>query len=396
MLVSPRDRRESPPLLRLILLLSLLAAALLNTDNTMATGFLCPLPSPLSTGQRNSNLCKNHQDRAVQKRKTPFTQSWPPRTQWKSSIEQPRASAVASDSLSIGQSRVQQPHQKSDTSLPKHDIELLCCDMDGTILSESSSISDRNIKTVRQLIDSQQALFIPATGKSRTGALKAMQDLGKYLVDHHVGNVPGVYIQGLLVYGKGGEMVYENYLEEDIAWRIVEHAKELGVTLVAYNGDRIVAVEENDLTKNMTTYHEPEPIYLKSWEEVIGKESLHKFLFLDDPENVDEFRGSVEEMVGDDGVITMAVKGMLEVLPPGASKGFGVEKLIESYGVDAEKVMAIGDGENDLEMLKQVGVSVAMGNALDSVKEVAKYHVETNENHGVSEAIERFILSSNR
>ena len=75
-----------------------------------------------------------------------------------------------------------------------------------------------------------------------------------------------------------------------------------------------------------------------------------------------------------------------------ADKGLGVLALAKAKGIKPEEIIAIGDSENDLAMLKVVGLPVAMGNAVDSVKAVAKYITDTNINDGVAKMIEKFIL----
>lgn len=77
----------------------------------------------------------------------------------------------------------------------------------------------------------------------------------------------------------------------------------------------------------------------------------------------------------------------IEVISPIADKGRALEKLCEQYGISMEHCIAIGDSENDLEMLHAVGMPVAMGNANAAVKEIAKYITETNAEDGVAKAI---------
>ena len=90
--------------------------------------------------------------------------------------------------------------------------------------------------------------------------------------------------------------------------------------------------------------------------------------------------------------VVQAVPQYIEAMPLGVSKGEGVGWLLNEMGVDPAAVMAIGDGENDLEMLQMVGLGVAMGNAHESVKAVAEVVVGTNEAAGVAEAIEKFVF----
>ena len=67
-------------------------------------------------------------------------------------------------------------------------------------------------------------------------------------------------------------------------------------------------------------------------------------------------------------------------------------ELGHRLGIDRDEIMACGDGYNDLEMLKAVRFGVAMGNAEESVKAVADYVTDTNEEEGVAKAVEKFAL----
>jgi hypothetical protein len=83
---------------------------------------------------------------------------------------------------------------------------------------------------------------------------------------------------------------------------------------------------------------------------------------------------------------------MLEVLPPNGSKGDALRVLLDELNIPAEQVMALGDGENDIEMLQLAGIGVAVGNASPLLKAVADQVVASNDDDGVAEAIERFVL----
>ncbi len=82
----------------------------------------------------------------------------------------------------------------------------------------------------------------------------------------------------------------------------------------------------------------------------------------------------------------------LELNAAGVDKGMGLRKMAEHFGVDISQVMACGDGDNDIAMLKAVGWGVAMGNADAEVKAAADAVTATNEEDGVAKAIEAYIL----
>lgn len=67
-------------------------------------------------------------------------------------------------------------------------------------------------------------------------------------------------------------------------------------------------------------------------------------------------RPAIEEAIAGDASITSALAGMLEVLPQGASKAAGIEVVLETLGIQSDEIMAMGDAENDLQMLKMAGV----------------------------------------
>lgn len=82
----------------------------------------------------------------------------------------------------------------------------------------------------------------------------------------------------------------------------------------------------------------------------------------------------------------------LEFTKTGVSKATGLGMLAEYLDVPMETVLAVGDSENDVEMLQVAGLGVAMENALDSVKEVADDITLTNDQEGVAAVIEKYIL----
>ena len=81
----------------------------------------------------------------------------------------------------------------------------------------------------------------------------------------------------------------------------------------------------------------------------------------------------------------------VEILHPSVNKANALARVCEMYGTDLAHTIAIGDSENDLEMLEAVGMPVAMGNGNDQVKAIAKMVTKTNAEHGVAHAIYELI-----
>ena len=90
--------------------------------------------------------------------------------------------------------------------------------------------------------------------------------------------------------------------------------------------------------------------------------------------------------------LTQALPGYLEIVPEGATKATACSVLLERWGLRWEEALAIGDGANDLPMLREAGTSVAMGNAAEGVKAEAQHVVGTNAEDGWVDAMQRFVL----
>jgi len=83
----------------------------------------------------------------------------------------------------------------------------------------------------------------------------------------------------------------------------------------------------------------------------------------------------------------------IEGIPLGENKATALQRVTEKLGIPQEQTMAIGDGDNDIEMVAWAGLGVAMGNASPGVKAVADYIAPRAEDDGAAEAIERFCLN---
>ena len=83
----------------------------------------------------------------------------------------------------------------------------------------------------------------------------------------------------------------------------------------------------------------------------------------------------------------------LELVPKGIDKAASLSRLLERTRIKQEEVIAIGDGFNDLSMIRYAALGVAMANAPDGVKESADYiTARTNNEDGVAEVLEKFVL----
>ncbi|MGB7982550.1 MAG: HAD family hydrolase [Candidatus Nanopelagicales bacterium] len=126
---------------------------------------------------------------------------------------------------------------------------------------------------------------------------------------------------------------------------------------------------------------------------VPGGTRVNKVLFLDSGVSLDEIRA---EFAATFEVLPSSVPmfgpNSGELAQLGVHKASGIEVIIDHLGIDREQTLALGDGYNDLEMLAEVGIGIAMGNAPDAVKDVADEVTGTPDEDGIHTALHRHGL----
>jgi Cof subfamily protein (haloacid dehalogenase superfamily) len=88
---------------------------------------------------------------------------------------------------------------------------------------------------------------------------------------------------------------------------------------------------------------------------------------------------------------TFSKPNYLEIIASGVNKAKALADLTQTLGMDLSKVAALGDGDNDVEMLKETGLGIAMGNASDRAKSAAEWLTGTNDEGGVAQAVRKLI-----
>ena len=298
-------------------------------------------------------------------------------------------------------------------------IRAIASDVDGTLLTTTSTVHPLTRAAVQTAVgvssraadkdnkdkdnkNSTLDYFFPATGKTREGALTS---LGTEL-SNLLSTVPGVYNQGLYCVNAQGHVVFEQKLINapdllDAAQAVIEQE---GLTILAYDGDVLyttpVCATQNPhhLELVHTIWGEPRPVLLNTGRLRDYTPGFHKVLVMaDTADEIVAFRPTFQAVAEPyHASVTSAVPRLVELLPPNSSKAVGVQELCRVLGIDmATELLAIGDGENDLQLLQQASIGIAMGNAVDLVKQAEGVDLvldETNNQGGAGIAIALFGL----
>jgi len=104
----------------------------------------------------------------------------------------------------------------------------------------------------------------------------------------------------------------------------------------------------------------------------------------------------VRAALGDQATVARSQSYYLDITHPLANKGVALSEIARLLGVPLAEIAVIGDGGNDVAMFERSGLSIAMGNASPAVQRAADFVTDSNRDDGFANAVERFILSSDR
>jgi len=262
-------------------------------------------------------------------------------------------------------------------------IELVALDLDGTLLDSAGGLPPRNVAAIAR-VQAHGVNVILATGKTWWSAVDLIPKLGLSL--------PGVFSQGSIVREANGSIMREITLEYELVNDVLAYLERRGLPYIAYNRDGLLTPFSDPYNANIYgKYGEPDSRVLGP---MAGRaEALHiNKLLIGDKEDLQARRVDLERRFGHKATVYQAVPEYVEIMPPGISKGAGVGWLLERLGIAPENLLAMGDGENDIEMLNMAGIGVAVGNAARALQATADAVVSSNNEAGVAEAVGRFVL----
>ncbi|MNZ47012.1 putative phosphatase [compost metagenome] len=261
--------------------------------------------------------------------------------------------------------------------------KLIAIDIDDTLINDDKEVTPATQQALEQAV-AQGVIVTLATGRAYAGAYKLAQQTGL--------NVPIITYQGALIKNLLDEKVlFERYLPIDAATKLYDYCIEHNLHLQTYIDDKLYAREENqkliDYTNLNGTKYYIEPDFIK-----VVVQPTPKMLIIDDPDYLDEITPVLRELLGEEVHITKSKPHFLEIMHKEGTKGHALKFLSAHFGCELSQTIAIGDSWNDHEMLEAAGLGVAMGNAIPALKEIADYITASNNEDGVKQVIDKFVL----
>lgn len=288
--------------------------------------------------------------------------------------------------------------------------KLVAIDLDGTLLNSYGEVSNKNKETIKKAIEKGVEIVL-SSGRPIMSVKNLANEIGcnNYMI---CGN-------GAITYDiQNEEIIYNRFLEKSKVLQIIKICEENSIFYNVYTKDTILT---KNLNYNILFYHQEnaskpedkktritlmqnieeyiqnrkEEDYLKITicdnDKIIFSSIIRKLKTIKDVDVLDV--AHMSRKIIKDGTENISMEYFYtEITNTNVDKWQAIKNLIEQLQIKREEVIAIGDNINDAEMVKEAGLGVIMQNAAPYIKEMADIIVGDNDNDGVAEVIEKYIL----
>jgi Cof subfamily protein (haloacid dehalogenase superfamily) len=241
----------------------------------------------------------------------------------------------------------------------------LALDMDGTVLDDEQKVSKENQMWIEKALDAGITVMF-ATGRG-------YQSISPYIEELKF-NTPIVAVNGSEVWASPKALLKRHTVDQVSIGKLHQLAVQYDAWFWAYAVEGIFNKE--------------------NWTDETASDSWLKFGYYTEDQKV---LNAIRQEVARWGTleITNSHPNNIELNPLGISKASGLKEICKLLNINMAQVVAMGDSLNDLAMIQEAGLGVAMGNAQDAVKKAADLIAPTNTEHGVAYVIEHYLLKQN-
>ncbi len=261
-------------------------------------------------------------------------------------------------------------------------IKLVAIDLDGTLLHEGQ-LPPENLQAI-QTAQQQGVTVVICTGRPYSSADAVVSEMG-------LGETPIIAYNGAVIRMPGnGKVLLHLPVPAALAAEIVQMCVQRRLQLHYYL-DEVMYVPK--VSKWSRVYYQRtgvRPVPVGDLRRFTGQEPT-KLLVCDEPQLIERLLPEMQELYGEKLYVTRSMPEYLEFMHPHATKGHALHWLARHYGLDISQTMGIGDQLNDLPLVEQAGVGVAMPGAEQALQAAADY-VPASPQTGVAEALQRFVL----
>ncbi|MFI3230317.1 MAG: Cof-type HAD-IIB family hydrolase [bacterium] len=272
------------------------------------------------------------------------------------------------------------------------EYKLVAIDCDNTLIKSDGEIHPDNIIAINKLLDKGIKIVI-ATGRNDILVKEYMDEAG--FKEEVVISCNGASIRDL----KTNQTIKASFIPKEKVKEIIDVCHEEDIEATFFTLEKSYSTKPRSLelktTISKTHYTKRLKTSIKNnfdadFEKVIAENDFLKMVIIElDPQRLLKLRSLFKKI--NNISVFISSKHCLDIVAEGVSKGSALAEYADILGINTDQTIAIGDSENDIEMLKTAGVSIAMGNSSQDVKDVCDIITEDNNNGGVAIALNKIF-----
>ena len=278
-------------------------------------------------------------------------------------------------------------NRRKDSIMKKY--QMIALDMDGTLLDSRKKILPETLFAIEEAFHAGKTVVLcTGRGKAEIQAYKELFPFVRY----------AILMSGALIYDLHEKKpLFENAFSYEQAVRIVKTAEKYdGMIHYMTTDDSIVRTDQYQHMRdfNMETYQEMFSSVAHPVQDILAqmeRTGLPEKMLIYCRSAADR-EAAYRDLSDLPLEYAFAETTSLEVSPTGVTKGSGLSRMATLLDIPIADVIAVGDAPNDTEMLKTAGLSVAMGNASEDIKEICDIETADNDHAGVGNVIRKYLL----
>lgn len=271
------------------------------------------------------------------------------------------------------------------------EYKMIGLDLDGTLLKDDKSI-DTKTKEYLETLSANGVHIVPITGRPLSGIPDCVRNIKG--VDYIISNNGSK-----TVLNSTNETLFSLAMDNATSKRVIESVRQTGAIFEVFLNhygycekfvfDHYKEVYTGTVLGDYIFSSRKQVDSLLTLFDDKNAEADEIFIICKDNDDREIIKAQTDKISGIQ--YCMLADRFLEITKNGTDKGTALEMLCNHLKIKPDKVIAFGDGENDLQFLNKAGTAVAMGNATDSVKVQADIITDTNNNQGVLKALKNLI-----
>lgn len=261
--------------------------------------------------------------------------------------------------------------------------KLIVLDCDGTLLNSSKIITERTKNSLSYVLAKNVKVMI-ASARPFYRLKPILSELGI-----NVDNQFTIAFNGALVVNNTeSEVLFSRGFDYEQVKEIIEIGNLLSTRMFLYSKDAIYSNVDDE------KYRKKNPDVNFNVVSLVGLDysniPIYKIAYVNSPEETVKLRNKLPAFMFKKYEVSSSVPQFIEFVNRGITKAGALALIQGRMGIESSEVLAFGDQDNDIPMLKYAGGSVVMGNASDNIKAYATYITKSNDEDGVAVAIEHF------